>query len=135
MAQPTPAEGDINKIIAAAVNARVEAHVFAALAGDEVIGRLVAAALTEPVPATNDRYSNKTLPYLTKIVREAIKQATADALRRLIAEELPVIEEEIRKALRRDIKKIAEQLANQLGETAAKSYGVTVELKFPDRGY
>lgn len=135
MASDKPIEGDINQIIASAVNARVEAQVLAALSGDEVIGRLVTAALTEQVPATNDRYDSKKLPYLTKIVRDAIKQATADALRRLIAEEMSVIEEEIRKALRRDIKGIAGQLAGQLASKAAQTYGVTVELKFPDRGY
>lgn len=126
-----PIEGDINQIIASAVNARVEAQVLAALSGDEVIGRLVTAALTEQVDATNDRYDHKKVPYLTKVLRDAIKAATAEAVQRLIAEELPAIEEEIRKALRRDVKKIAGQLANQLGEKAANSYGVKVELLFP----
>ena len=130
-----PIEGDINQIIASAVNARVEAQVLAALSGDEVIGKLVTAALTEQVSATNDRYDSKKVPYLTKIVRDAIKEATAAALRRLIEEEMPVIEEEIRKALRRDIKGIAGQLAGQLTKEATRAYGVTVELKFPERGY
>ncbi len=133
MAQANPPEGDINQIIASAVNARVEAQVLAALSGDEVIGRLVTAALSEPVSATGDRYDHRKVPYITKVLRDAIKQAAADAVKRLIAEEMPSIEDEIRKALRRDIKQIAGRLANQLSETAAKSHGVSVELKFPER--
>lgn len=128
-----PIEGDINQIIASAVNARVEAQVLAALSGDEVIGKLVTAALTEQVPATNDRYDSKKTTYLNRVLRDAIKEATADALRRVIAEELPMIEEEIRKVLRRNVKQIAEGLANQLGEKAASAYGVRVEMMYPDR--
>lgn len=134
MAQTTPpVEGDINKIIASAVNARVEAAVLAALSGDEVIGKLVIAALSEQVPATNDRYDSKKTTYINRVLRDSIKEATADALRRVIAEELPTIEEEIRKELRRKVKQIAEGLATQLGEKAASAYGVKVELMLPER--
>ncbi|MBA4858019.1 hypothetical protein [Nocardia farcinica] len=39
----TPADADLNQVIVAAVNARVEASVAAALSGDDVIGKYVAA--------------------------------------------------------------------------------------------
>lgn len=124
----TPIEGDLNKVIVSAVNARVEAEMMKALSGDETVGRFVTAALREQVSVTGDRYDRQTEPYITHILRAAIKEAAKTACVRLIAEELPTIEEEVRKALRRDVKRIAETLTNQLADVAAKTYGVSVDL-------
>ena len=109
-ADPIP---DINATIATAVNARIEAEVFQALAGDEVIGKYVTAALQAPVEV-NDRsgYGKDKKPYMTVVLSKAIQNATKDACTRLILEEMPAIEAEIRKSLQRNINLIAEGMAN-----------------------
>ena len=136
MAAATPTEGDLNQIIVSAVNARVEAQVLAALSGDEVISKYVTAALSEKVLVNpNDRYSHDKERYLTHVLRAAIKDAAKAAVAKLIVEETPLIEEEIRKALRRDIRKIGETLAGTLAARAAEGYGVTVQLNMPGDRY
>lgn len=125
-ADPIP---DINATIQAAVNARIEAEVFAALAGDETIGTYVAAALRQNIAVKDpDRYTTRNVPFLNHVLREAIQEATKEATRKLIAEELPTIETEVRKALRRAVPEIASTLATQLATAATKPYGVSVDL-------
>lgn len=125
----TPIEGDLNKVIVAAVNARVEAEMMRALSGDETISRFVAAALRQNVEVKDPHtYRTTAEPFLTNVLRKAIQAATVAACQRLIAEELPTIEDEIRKALRRDVKRIAETLTQSLADVAAKTYGIKVDL-------
>lgn len=125
----TPIEGDLNHVIVSAVNARVEAEMMKALSGDETMGKYVVAALRQNVEVKDPHtYRTTAEPFLTNVLRKAIQQATVSAVQRLIAEEMPTIEEEVRKALRRDVKRIAETLTNSLAEAAAKTYGVKVDL-------
>jgi hypothetical protein len=122
---------DVAQTIAHAMNARVEAEVMKALAGDEMIGRLVTAALMEPVQT--DRYDRRAkTPYLHVKLNEAIKGATKIALQKVVEEETPLIEEEIRKALRRNIKTMAEQLTERLGDQLKNGYGINVTLRTPN---
>ena len=102
--------GDLNSTIAAAVNARVEAAVVAALSGDEVIGQYVSAALNEPI--SRDSFSRKATPFLTSIVKDAIQKATRAAVEELVAEERPRIVDEVKKALRRNLPEVAERLVD-----------------------
>ena len=129
-------ETDLNATITNAVNARIEAEVFKALSGDETIGRYVSAALRQTIEVKNNRYGTDRVPFLTLTLRSAIQEATKAAVTRIIAEELPTIEDEVRKALRRDIRGIAETLANSLKDAADKAYGVDVklDLRMPSRG-
>ncbi len=122
-------EQDLNTTIAAAVNARVEAQVFAALSGDEVIGRFISAALNEIQPQ-RDRYSTREKPqtFMARTLEVAIQKATKAAVERFIEEEVASIEDEVRKALRRDLKRIAETLTGSLVEAAHKAYGVKVDM-------
>lgn len=122
-------ETDLNATIASAVNARIEAEVMAALSGDEIIGRFVTAALQQKVG--EERYGRKQKTFLAAALQEAIKNATKAALGRLIEEERPLIEEEIRKALRRNVKTMADAIVGNLADQASKAYGVSVELRIP----
>lgn len=122
-------ETDLNATIASAVNARIEAEVMAALSGDEIIGRLVTAALQQKVG--EERYGRKQTTFLASVLNAAIKDATKAAVARLIEEERPLIEDEIRKALRRNVKTMADAIVGNLAEQASSAYGVSVELRIP----
>jgi F0F1-type ATP synthase delta subunit len=125
----TPIDTDLNKVIVSAVNARVEAEMMKALSGDETMGKFVVSALRQNVEIKDPHtYRTTVEPFLTNVLRKAIQEATVAAVQRLIAEELPSIEDEVRKALRRDVKRIAETLTQSLADAAAKSYGVKVDL-------
>src|SRR5690606_27963440 len=120
----TDLEKDLNTTIAAAVNARVEAAVMAALSGDELIGRYVSAALTEPV--AQDTYGRKpTKTYLTTVVTEAIQEATTAAVKELVEAERPKIVEEVKKALRRNLPEVADRLVDGL---SLARYSVSVNV-------
>lgn len=127
-------ELDLNQTITSAVNARIEAQVLAAMSGDEVLGQMVASALNQPVKVTKDSFSRDTEPYVTHLLRQVIQDATHLAVTRLVAEERDMIEEEIRKALRRDVKRISESLTNSLVDAADRGYGIKVDLslQMPD---
>jgi hypothetical protein len=135
-ADPIP---DINQTITAAVNARIEAEVVKALAGDEVIGQYVAAALQQivEVPRRGSSYEKDRVTYLHAVLTKALQTATTDACTALILEEMPRIEDEVRKALRRNITAIAEGMATSMTQAASKGYGinVVVDLKIPKDVY
>ena len=123
-------EADLNTTIASAVNARIEAEVFAALAGDETIGRYVTAALRRPVevPARTG-YGKDKVPFLSHVLESSFRDATKAAVARVLEEEQPKIEEEVRKALRRNVASIATELASSLTAAAQNTYGVKIDLQ------
>lgn len=115
---------DLNDTIAAAVNAKVEAAVMVALAGDEVLGRFVSAALTQPV--ATDRYSREKAPtFLAHTVQKAVQEATRVAIERLVEEAKPEIEQHVRKALRAKLPEVAATLVDGL---RSARYGVSVTV-------
>ena len=123
-------DNDLNKTIAAAVNAKVEAGVLAALSGDDVIGRFVTAALSEPV---RDNYGRRDETFIGYTVREAIKAATKAACVRIVEQEMPSIEEAVRKELRKRIGAIAQGMAENAGKSMT-GYGLKIEFVEPNRG-
>lgn len=113
MPTTTNLNDDINATIATAVNARIEAAVMESLSGDDVLARFVTAALTQPVKQdTYDRSPRKT--FLAHTVQKAIQDATRAAIEALVEEEKPRIEDECRKALRRNLPAVAERLVDGL---------------------
>lgn len=125
-------EDDLNKTIRSAVNARVEAAVMAALSGDEVIGAMVAAALQQQVEVPSERgYGKEKVPFMVHAVRSAIRSATKDAVAKVITEETPLIEDEVRKAFKRSAATLADSLVSSLAESCRSAYGVSVELRLP----
>jgi len=126
---------DLNATITAAVNARIEASIVEALSGDATISKYVAAALSQQVALNpNDRYDNKKVSFLERTLRATIQKATEAAVREVIADEMPLITDEIRKAVKRNAGTMADALAKSLTEAAERTYGVKVELNMPGRG-
>lgn len=128
-ADPAP---DLNQIIVSAVNARIEAEVTKALSGDDVIGKLVTAALQQPVNTDSFR-RDKTKTFLAVVLEKAIQEATKKAVTAVLAEEVESIEAAVRVALMTNVQGLAHQLVEGLSERAKQAYGVDVkiDLKMP----
>ena len=128
----TDLTADLNTTITAAVQARVEAAVAEALAGGELIGQMVQAALnqTVEVPSANG-YGKDRVPFLRSVLWKTIQQATADAVQRLLVDEQALIEAEVRKAFKRDAPEFAAQMVNNLVEQAKGAYGMRVQVVLP----
>jgi hypothetical protein len=126
----TPLEGDLNATIASAVSARVEAEVIRALAGDEVIGRYIAAALNQQVEVGGS-YKRTKATFLQATLQSAFQEMTKRAIAKVLEEDAALIEDEIRKAIRRQAHGFAESIVTNLTQQAAKGYGISVELRLP----
>ena len=130
----TEPENSIDATITAAVNARVEAEVARALSGDEVLGRYVTAALQQTVEVNTGDYRKQKVPFLSKVLHDAIQAATKRAVAAWLedADERARLETAVVTALRSSRDEIASNLVDQVVAAADKPYGVTVELKFPN---
>ena len=125
---------DLNATITAAVQARIEASVAEALSGNQLVTQYVAAALTREVTVRDrDSYKDRKTTFLRETIEAQIKGATEVAVRKIIAEEAPAIEAAVTTELRKNVKAISSKLVGQVVEAASKSYGVSVELKYPGR--
>ena len=128
-------ESDLNATIAAAVNARIEAQVAEAMAGDEMLGRYVQSALRQTVEVNkrDGSYGKERVSFLSATLGEAIQQATKRAVAAYFEQSADALEAEVAKALRSNSKDIAATLVASLAEKANKAYGVNVamSLKFP----
>lgn len=125
------ATGDLNNVIASAVQARIETEVATALAGSELMTQYVAAALNQPIEV-GDRFKSRKTTFLRETIDKAIREATKDAVQKAIAAELPAIEAQVTAELRRNVKGIAKTMTDKLGEKVDSAYGVTVKLNYPD---
>lgn len=121
---------DLNATIASAVNARIEAEVAKALSGDEVIGQYVAAALNQEIEVERSYRKTKTT-WLKHTLRKAMQDSTKAVIQRVLEEELPLIEEEVRKAVKREAGAIAEGIAKSLAERGGRGYGIDVKFRMP----
>lgn len=123
-----PLTQNLDDTIIAAVNARVEAAVMAALAGDETIGQFVAAALAQEVGETGYGRDRRKITFLHQTVSKAIQEMTVTVLAEVLENERDLVETEIRKALRRYIPNIAEGLAeNLVGVSRSGGYRISVQ--------
>lgn len=132
----TEVTGDLNTVIASAVQARIETEVAAALSGSELMGQYVAAALTQTIEV-EDRgsYRKRETTFLRETIDKAIKEATAAAVRRVVAAEAEAIEATVAAEIRKNVKGIAKTLTGKLVERAESPHGISVELKYPGRDY
>lgn len=120
---------ELDQTIAHAVNARVEAEVLKALSGDEVIGRLVVNALQQEVEVSKQGgYGKVKVPFLKATIDKAIREAAKTAIAAVIEEEIVVIEEEVRKAVRRDARAIAEKFVEGMVDATSKGYRFRIEI-------
>lgn len=125
---------DLNTVIASAVNARIEAQVVEALAGDAMIGRMVTAALQQPITVRDSAtYRDRKTTFLAHTIEQTLQEATKAAVQRVIKDEAPTLEMAVRGELRRNINTVAKQLVGSVLNATEKGYGITVEMKFPGR--
>jgi hypothetical protein len=123
-------ESDLNNTIMTAVTARVEAEVVKALSGHELIGRYVAAALNQQVEVGGSFSRTKTT-FLHQALRTAFQEMTKKVINELLVDERPLIEDEIRKAIRRNATKFAEAITGNIVTRAANAYGIQVQVRLP----
>lgn len=131
MNQPNPVEGDLNATITAAVNARVEAAVLAAFSGDGTLGRYVTAALQRPVevPDPDRSYGKRKVPFAHHLIEQAIRDAAKAAVQKVLTEDAALIEDEVRKHIKRAAPDIAARMVGAVSDVAAKGYGIQVSLR------
>lgn len=119
-------ESDLNQTIASAVNARIEAQVLEALTSNDLVREHVANALNTQVE--DGRYGPK-IPFVTKIVRDAIQERTKEVVSEEIAATADVIKAEVRTALSKSVGVIADSLVDGFVDRAAGQYP-SIEVRF-----
>lgn len=124
----------LDAIIAKAVETKIEAVLASALAGDEIIGQYVVAALQQPIEI-GPNYQKRKTTFLKHTIDEALRAATKAAVQRFVLEQQTAIEAAVAKELRAQTGKVAGQLVGSLAEKSATAYGLTVEVKFPGKDY
>jgi hypothetical protein len=125
MTSPIP---DLNEVITSAVQARIEAEVLHALSSDDTFARFVTAALRQKIDKPGG-YGREKTTYLHETLKAAIEEATKQAVVKVVGEMAPQIEDEVAKAMRRDIKGIAGALVGSVDKAVRNPYGMTITLK------
>lgn len=130
----SPAEGDINQVIASAVQARVEAAVAASLADSDLMSQYVASALSQEVTVRDpNTYRNRRTTFLRDAITGAIREAAKAAVAKKLQELAPELEAEVAKIIERDREKMATVMVGRLAECAGSGYAIKVELAVPER--
>lgn len=123
---------DLNKTITAAVTAKIEASVMEAFTSDGVLASYVTAALMQPMTVKNpNSYRDEKVPFVHAVLQDAIQKATRAAVEATVADNRPMLEEAIAKALRAQSKTIAAQMVGGLG-TAGRGY-ISVQVNYSPR--
>lgn len=130
MAVPTPGTDDLNTVITAAVQARIEAQVAAALAESDTFTMFVTSALQQEI-TVRENYRDRKTTFLAEQVREAVREATKRALQTALDDEVPKLEALVKKALKANVDQIAVGLVGNLVDKAKGPYGITVQVNYP----
>ncbi len=127
------AAGDLNATIASAVQARIEMEVATALAGSDLMAQYVGAALhQEIVVKDNNSYRDRKTTYLREAIDGSIRVATKVALAKVLEAEAASIEKAITAEVKRNLPAIAKTAAENMATAAARTHGMTVEIKYRD---
>jgi hypothetical protein len=132
MPAQTEVEGGLDKIIAQAISTKVDAAIATALAGDEILGQYVVAALQTPVQV-GDNYRKKEVPFLKHVIDQTLQAAVKAAVQKYIAEQTGELEAAVLRELRAQTKAVAGQLVGSLVEQAQRPYGISVQVNYPGR--
>lgn len=125
---------DLNQVIVSAVQARVEAEVAKALAGDEVVGRMVAAAMNQQVEVPGGRYGEKRT-FLKAVLDKTVQEATKAAVQEAIAGEADAIRAAVAAEVRKRSKEIAASFTDELVENVKKGWSISVAVNGPKDRY
>lgn len=134
MEEVSGVDASLNDVLVAAVNAKVEASVLEALSGDETIGRLVTAALTQEVTVKNGYRDEKT-PFITQVIRKTLQETVKTSVGKVMEEERPRIEHAVREAILARLDNIAETMVSSAVESSKNGYSVNVDFKVRGRDY
>lgn len=128
---PEP-EMSIDATIANAVNARIEAELMRALSGDEVIGRYVSAALQQQVEVASGRgYGKDKVVFLNHTIKTTLQRVTKAAIEKVIAEEAELIEDVVRKEIKRTAGDLAKAFTAALTDTTNRAVRLDIKLVTP----
>lgn len=127
----SPIDGDLNQVIVSAVNARVEAAVAAAMSGDEVMGKYVAAALNQQIEVGNS-YNRKQTTFLRHTIDNAMRDAAKVAVAEAIAEQKSVIVAAVKDSIVERLGLLANNMVDALADTATNPYAISVDVKYRD---
>lgn len=109
---------DLNATIAAAVQARTEAEVLAALSNEGTFSAMVTAALTETVRVDY----GKAQPMLSVLLRKTITEKTREVIADEIEALAPQIRAEVKSALKKSIGVISDSLVDGFVANATGRY-------------
>ncbi len=122
-----PANGSIEHVVEAAVQAQVQKMIVESLEGvDGMVGRLVAGALQTPV---KDPSGYREIPFIQKLCRETVQTATTNAMRAWMADHEDALRAEVERQLTAQKKEIATALVLSLAKSAASAYSFKVVIK------
>jgi hypothetical protein len=125
--------GDLNQVIASAVQARIESEVATALSGSDLMAQYVTAALQQPI-SVRENYRDRQTTYLAETIKKAIQEATKAAVAKVVAKEAPKIEKLVREKMRERLDALTDQMVTSVIDKAASPYGISVELRYPSNG-
>ena len=109
---------DLNATIAAAVQARTEAEVLAALSNEGTFSAMVTAALTETVRVDYGQAQ----PMLSVLLRKTITEKTREVIADEIEALAPQIRAEVKSALKKSIGVISDSLVDGFVANATGRY-------------
>jgi hypothetical protein len=117
----------LDETIAHAVQAKINATVFEALAGDATLSAYVNAAMQQPVEVKSGYYDRRRTTFLTEALNVAIQEATKDAVADAVKAEAEMIRKHVADAIKAQASEIAGVLVNSLAEAAAAhKYRITI---------
>lgn len=123
-----------DETVAAMVNAVIQAAIVRALnEAPDAVEKLVLASISKPVDEMGkpDGYGPKK-PYLDYIVGEEIRRATRLAVGKIIQEQVPMIEEQVRKGL--SAESVVAAVTRAFVKASDEAYRINVEFVAEKRG-
>lgn len=125
-------ETDLNQIITAAVQTRIEAQIASAFTNDGTFETFVIAALQQQIEIPDGTgYGKKRVPFLNHLIQSAVRDAAKLAVQKYMTAHT----EELARAVERELSKrtddIARQMVGRLSEKANDTYGMNVTLRWP----
>jgi hypothetical protein len=109
----------------------IEAQVVAALQGQErLITDMVRFVLQQNV---RDQNTYKDYPFLEYTCRSLIRQAVESAVRRWVADQSTLIEQEVQKQLRTQVRGIASTLVKSIADEASSKWRISVGVTIGEK--
>lgn len=120
----------IDASIAAAVEAKIHAQVFEALAGDETLSRYVVAALQQPIEVRDSgTYRDRKTTWLAEALQKAIREAAQLAVAEAVEAEKEALRKEVAKAIRAQASDLAGTMVDSLAEAVKSGWRVNVAFE------